>query len=58
MAPRSAAPRPVDGAAGWLDLNYDLSAFAGRDATVTIEAQPTGWYCEYVFVDTISLTSG
>ena len=30
----------------------------GVEATVTIEAPPTGWYCEYVFVDTISLTSG
>jgi len=43
---------------GWLDLNYNLSAFANRDVTVTIEAQPTGWYFEYVFIDTIASTNG
>jgi len=52
------APRMIDGAQGWQELSYDLSAFTGRDATIVIEGQPTGWYFEYVFEDSISLTDG
>jgi hypothetical protein len=51
------APRTIDGGDGWRDLDYDLAAGAGRDALVTLEAAPTGWSFEYVFIDSISISS-
>jgi hypothetical protein len=31
---------------GWLELNVDLSAFAGRTESLELVNQPTGWAFE------------
>lgn len=48
----------VEGKDGWRDVDYDLQSFAGREATVEIEAWATGWFYEYAFFDSIEITGG
>lgn len=49
------AKRTIDGRSGWQDLTYDLSPFANRAVTITVEVIPTGWHFEYAFFDYIEI---
>ena len=34
---------------GWADLEFDMSAFAGKEAKIELECHATGWYYEFAY---------
>jgi len=45
----------INGAQGWQDLTFDLSAFSGQTVSIVIEARANNWFYEYVFFDYIRI---
>jgi len=46
----------ISGKAGWQDLSFDLSRYAGRTVTMDVEIYANNWLYEYAFIDYIEIT--